>query len=118
MPKFLFLILAGTETHEGIGRLVNALAIAKELKEEGHEVRLVFDGAGTEGFSALASPDHGAHALFAAVADRAAGACRRGAGAFGVRASLEALGLPLLSDYEGHPSLAGYLARGYRVLPF
>ncbi len=114
MLKFPFLVLAGAETHEGIGRLVNALAIAKELMEEGHEVRLVFGGVGTEGLSARANPDHGTHALFAAVTDRVAGACHRCAGAFGARASLEALGLPLLSDYEGPLSLAG----GYQVLTF
>jgi hypothetical protein len=118
MDRFLLLILAGTETHEGLGRLVNALEVAKELGERGAEVRLVFDGAGTEGLAALANPEHKAHPLFRAVADRVEGACHHCAGAFGVRASLEALGQRLLADYEGHPSLAGFLLRGYRVLTF
>ena len=118
MRKFLFLILAGTETHEGLGRLVNALEIAKELKEKGEDVTLIFDGAGTEGLATLANPEHKAHPLFRAVADRVAGACHHCAGAFGVRASLEALGQPLLAEFEGHPSLAGYLAGGYQVLTF
>ncbi len=118
MERVLLLILAGTETHEGLGRLVNALEVAKELKEKGYPVALVFDGAGTEGLAALANPDHRAHPLFAAVADRVAGACHHCAGAFGVRASLAALGQTLLDPYEGHPSLVGYLAEGYRVLTF
>lgn len=67
--KVAVLVLAGTETHEGLGRLVNALMLAQELKGAGDEVRLVFDGAGTEGLAALADPSHKAHALFLATRD-------------------------------------------------
>lgn len=71
--KVAVLVLAGTETHEGLGRLVNALMLAQELKGAGDEVRLVFDGAGTEGLAALADPSHKAHALFLATRDRIQG---------------------------------------------
>ncbi len=49
--KVAIIVLAGTETHEGWGRLVNALEVAKEFKEGGDEVTLVFDGAGTQGLA-------------------------------------------------------------------
>lgn len=48
MKKILIVILAGKETHEGMGRFTNALVMAKELHEAGHTVKIIFDGAGTE----------------------------------------------------------------------
>ena len=35
MTKVVILILADTESNEGLGRVVNALSVAKEFKEEG-----------------------------------------------------------------------------------
>src|SRR5437867_7989874 len=46
--KFLVILQAGKESHEGMARAVHALLYARELKDHGHEVVLVFDGAGTE----------------------------------------------------------------------
>src|SRR6266571_210828 len=46
--KFLIILQAGKESHEGMARAVHALLYSRELKEHGHEVALVFDGAGTE----------------------------------------------------------------------
>ena len=47
MTKAAIVILADTESKEGLGRMANALTVAKEFKEEGHKVNVVFDGAGT-----------------------------------------------------------------------
>ena len=46
MPQAAMLILAGTETKADLGRVVNALQIARELDEAGDEVTVVFDGRG------------------------------------------------------------------------
>jgi hypothetical protein len=48
MAKAAIVILADTESKEGLGRVANALTAAKEFKEEEHEVTVVFDGAGTK----------------------------------------------------------------------
>lgn len=116
--KVAIVVLAGTETHEGLGRLVNAFEVAKELKEAGDEVTLVFDGAGTQGLAEAINPEHKSHRLFRAVSDRVAGACSYCSRAFGVRARLEAAEIPMLSDYEDHPSIRGLLVEGYQVLTF
>ncbi|WP_243089599.1 hypothetical protein [Thermus neutrinimicus] len=118
MRKVAVLVLAGTETHEGLGRLVNALMLAQELKEAGDEVRLLFDGAGTQGLAALAVPSHKAHKLLLAVRDRIQGACAYCARAFGAREALEAAGFPFLGDYRDHPSLRGLLEEGYTLITF
>jgi hypothetical protein len=111
-------ILAGTETHEGLGRLVNSLETAKEMKETGDDLRVVFDGAGTEGLATLSDPQHRAHGLYAAVADQISGACSYCANAFHVRDKLEQSEVPLLSEYDNHSSIRRLLAGGYQVLTF
>lgn len=116
--KVAIVVLAGTETHEGLGRIVNALLAAKELKENGDEVKLLFDGAGTEGLATAAKPGHKAHPLYQAVRETIDGACSYCAGAFGVKDALQELGIPLLEDYAQHPSLRSYLAEGYQLLTF
>lgn len=118
MDKVVLLILAGPATHEGLGRAVNALELAKELKERGLAVEVLFDGAGTATLAALADPGHRFHGLYAVVADRVAGACAHCASAFGAAEALASRGIPLLAEYEGHPSLARPLEQGARVLTF
>lgn len=86
MAKVAIVVLAGTETHEGLGRVVNALEAAKELKEGRDEVRIVFDGAGTAWVPQLAKKEHKAHRLYEAVADRIEGVCAYCAGACGAPA--------------------------------
>jgi hypothetical protein len=48
---------AGAETHEGQARALHALLYARELREAGATVRLVFDGAGTEWLARLRDPE-------------------------------------------------------------
>ncbi len=47
MTKAAIVTLADTESNEGLSRMVNALTVAKELKEEGREMSVVEGGAGT-----------------------------------------------------------------------
>ena len=116
--QIAIVVLAGTETHEGLARVVNALETANELKQAGDTVTLVFDGAGTEGLATLSEPSHRAHALLTAVRDRVEGACSFCAGAFRVREKLMALDIPLLSEFDHHPSLRRLLQEGYQILTF
>lgn len=118
MLKVAVLVLAGTETHEGLARVVNAMVTAKELKEAGDEVRLVFDGAGTAWVGELSKPDHRAHGLYVAVRDRIVGACGYCAHAFHADQDLEREGIRLLDEYEHHPSLRALLGDGFQILTF
>jgi hypothetical protein len=118
MLKVAVVVLAGTETHEGLARVVNAMVTAKELKEAGDQVRLVFDGAGTAWVGELAKPDHRAHRLYAAVRDRVDGACAYCARAFDATHDLERENVHLLDEYEHHPSLRALLVDGFQILTF
>ena len=64
MSKVAIIVLADTDTHEALGRLVNALEAAKELKEAKHDVRLICDGAGTKWVGELSKPEHRVHGLY------------------------------------------------------
>lgn len=118
MPKIALVVFADSEGHENLARVVNAMTIAKEFKEAGDEVAIVFDGGGTTWIPELASPEHRAHRLFESVRDVVAGACRYCAGAFGVREGVEQAGIRLLDDYKQHPSIRSYVVEGYQVLTF
>jgi hypothetical protein len=118
MDKAAIVVLAGTETHGELGRLVNALSTADEFKEHSGEVTIIFDGAGVRWAAELSKPDHRLHERFEGLRDKVAGARHYCAGAFEVRDELEQIGFPLLRDHKGHPSLRRLVHEGYEVITF
>ncbi|MGH2952753.1 MAG: DsrE family protein [Solirubrobacterales bacterium] len=118
MTKAAIVVLADTEAAGELGRVVNALTTAKEFKESGDEVAVVFDGAGTRWVPALSDSGHKYSDLFEAVRDRVAGACEYCSQAYGVKDDVEETGIDLLGDYEHHPSLHSYAEQGYQVITF
>lgn len=118
MPKIAVVILADTESHADHGRFTNAIEMAKEAKEQGDEVQLIFDGAGTRWVPMVAHGEGPMQKMFASVKDVVTGACAFCAAAFEVKEAIQKSDIPLLSDYEGHPSLRGLVAQGYQVVTF
>jgi hypothetical protein len=118
MPRIALVVLAGTDGPSNMGRAVNALETAAEAIEAGDDLRLVFDGAGTQWIGAFADPEHRYHDLYAEVKAHITGACQYCAIAYGVKAAVVAEGIPLLTEHRGHPSLRGLVADGFAVLTF
>lgn len=118
MTKAALLVLADTDSPEGLGRVVNALTTAKEFKEAGDEALVVFDGAGTKWVAELSESDHQYHALLEETQDLVAGACAYCSSAYGVRERVEQSPISLLDEYEGHPSVRRLVADGYHVVTF
>lgn len=118
MDKVAIVVLADTETHEALGRVVNALEAVKEFKEAGDDVQLIFDGAGAKWIVELSKEDHKAKPLFDAVRDKVKGACRYCAGAFQVADQVKAQNVPLMGEYEGHPSFKRLVSEGYHIITF
>jgi hypothetical protein len=58
MSKAAFIILAAGDTHESLGRVVNAFMGTLEYIESGGEVQIIFDGAGTQAAAEYGKPDH------------------------------------------------------------
>ena len=113
---FAIILQADTDRHEGLARAVHALIYAKELKEGGYDVVLIFDGAGTGWAKLMRDPNHKLHAKFQELKNRGVieEVCDFCAGAFKVKKDLQ--GAPLIGDFDGHPSLKKWIDKGYQVL--
>jgi hypothetical protein len=118
MAKATIVVLAEMEDHADMARVVNALETVKEFKESGDEVELIFDGGGVTSAVALADPDNRLHHLYSLVEDKVGGICRYCSRAFEVYDKAEKMGIPLLAEYDQHPSLHSRMANGYEVITF
>ncbi len=112
-----------TGSEEALGRLFNALFLTHDLKTQGREVALIFQGAGTRWAAEVSKVDHPAGPLFRAVQDKVAGVCGGCANVFGTAEEAKATGLPVTGSLEipglGHViSLGDYLAQGYSLVTF
>jgi len=118
VSKVGIVVLADTETHGDLGRVVNALIATKEFKEAGDEVELIFDGAGTKWPGVLSDPLHKYHRLFEEVLDVVSGACGYCARAFGAEEHVHEAKVALLEEYDDHPSIRRLIASGHQVITF
>lgn len=108
---------------EALGRAFNALAAAKDFRDQGGEVLVLFQGAGTRWADLLADDGHPLHALYTTVRGDVAGASDACATFFGARDGVARAGLDLVAENQidgvgGLPSLAGLAAEGFAVLTF
>jgi hypothetical protein len=83
---------------EALGRTFNALALALDLDQAGHEVEVIFQGAGTRWLGVLADPTHPVNGLFEAVRHTIVGASHGCALLFGAEQDVTANGIKLLTD--------------------
>ncbi len=110
-------------SEEALGRVFNALAAAYDFKQQGDEVTVRFQGAGTRWIGELGKSEHPAHDLFEAVKDTVAGVSCGCADVFGANEEAEKSGFELIKDNpvpgtSGLASLWKLAADGYTVLTF
>lgn len=118
MTKVAVIILAGTEGHENLGRIVNGLETAKEFAEtEGDELELVFDGAGTQWVPKLEDEESDQHELYRTVRDDTS-VCEYCSGAFGVEEAVADAGVVTVGDHDGHPSIRSLVDDDYEIITF
>jgi hypothetical protein len=108
---------------EALGRVFNALAIAQEGLQQGDEVEIVFNGAGTRWPEELAKVSHPANGLYNLVRETVKGASCGCAAVFGATKGVEACGVPLLKEkaLAGTPGISNlrrYVADGWHTLIF
>ncbi len=123
--KTAIVVLSDPKTggEEALGRLFNALAATYDFKQQGDDVTLLFQGAGTRWAAEITKSDHPAHELYNAVADSVAGVSCGCADVFGATEDAERSGFDLIKDNPvpgttGFPSLRNLVADGYNVLTF
>ena len=117
MANAAIVVLADTESHADLGRVVNALQAAKEFADEGDDVRLIFDGAGTQWVPELSDPEHPSNALFESLTDIVA-VCDYCADAFHVGDEIDESAVERVAEFNRHPSLRQLVADGYEVITF
>lgn len=118
MSKIAIVVLTDTEGGEALGRIVNALTAAKEFKDGGDRVTVIFTGTGTKWIGELTKADHLMHSVYSGLKDQIAGACGFCAGAFGVADEVKAEGVCLLSDYGQNMSYRKLVQDGFQIITF
>jgi DsrE/DsrF-like family len=125
MPKTAIVVFSDPRSggEEALGRLFNAMFLAKELKDRKEEVALVFQGTGARWPAEIVKSGHPANGLYEAVSDKIEGICGGCADVFGATAGAKKTGLELVRDKDipgtnGILDLSRYLADGYRSVTF
>ncbi len=118
MTKIAVIILADTDTMEAMGRVSNAFMLIKEAAENKDDFKLIFEGAGAKWIKELEKEDHKLHNLYKEVKPLITGVCSFCAQAFGAKSSVQKVGIPLISEYNQHPSLRKLVVEGYQVITF
>lgn len=99
---------------------IHVLLTALDLRERGSAAGIVLEGGATTLVAKLREPAHPLHQLYAKTkaAGLFFGACRACSAKLGALEAVQAEGLALLDDMNGHPSMAAYIERGYSVVTF
>lgn len=118
MKKVAIVVLADTETHGDMGRLSNALETVKEFKTSNKEVKLLFDGAAVKWIGKLSDPNSKMNPMYKNVEEKITGVCGFCAKAFGVKEQIVKAGIPLIEEFEGHPSIQKLVEDDYQVITF
>jgi len=122
--KAAIIVLSDPNSGEdALGRVFNALAAAYDFQQQGDEVSVLFQGAGTRWIAELNKSDHPVHGLFDAVKDRVAGISRGCAEVFGATEDVEKSGFDFIDNNavpgtKGLPSLRTLAAEGNTILTF
>lgn len=116
--KVAIVIHSGVETREGAMKVFNALESAREFKEGGDYIDVIFDGEGTRTAVVISQPDHPLYQAFKNVEDIITGVCRFCVAQHDMEDAAKKAGLSLLEEYHNHPSYRNLMKSGYQVLSF
>lgn len=118
MKKLLIILLADKWSHENMGRASHALLYAKQSLEAGLEVKLIFDGGGTEWAAEMTKESNHFHKLYEELIEGGVvfNVCDSCAKAFKVEEELKAVKGSFSEEDQGHPNIGKYLANGWEVI--
>ncbi len=99
---------------------VHVLLNALDMTERGLTARILFEGASVTLVGQLADAKADFHGLYAKAkaAGLIEGACKACSAKLGALEAVQAEGLTLLGEMNGHPALGRYLNDGWTVLTF
>ena len=99
---------------------IHVLLNALDMKQKGHEARIIIEGAAVKLVPELEKEDNPLNTLWKRVLeeDLVEGVCRACAAKLGTLADAESQNLPIIGDMQGHPGMAGYQEKGYEIISF
>lgn len=111
--KFLIVIQAG---QQDVGRAFHGLTYGQELYDEGYEVKIYFDGMGTQWIKAFDDPSHIFHSVFKEVQKLGIiqGACGYCTSFFDIEEEVNTAGVYIVGGAkDGHFSFVEHIKEGY-----
>lgn len=99
---------------------VHVLLNALDMKERGHDPKIVIEGSATKLIPDLVKKDNPMFQWYEKVrnSDLIDGVCMACSNKMGTLEAAKAQGLRLLNEMNGHPSIGRYLEEGYEVVTF
>jgi hypothetical protein len=99
---------------------VHVLLNGLDLHERGLGGEIVIEGEAINLIPEMAKPAHFLHGLYVKAKEKniIAGACKACAAKLKMTEAVREEGLTQLDDMSGHPSMAGYIEKGYEVITF
>ena len=99
---------------------VHVLLNALEMKDKGHETKIIIEGAATQLIPDLAQKQNPMHTLWekARKQDLIEGVCKACSKKMGTIEEAQAQGFDLLDDMAGHPGMNRYQDAGFNIITF
>ena len=99
---------------------IHVLLNGLDMKTRGMDSRIIVEGAATALLPNLADPQNPLHKLWENTKSQGIvdGVCKGCAHKMGTVDEAVHQGLALLDDMSGHPSMAGYIEKGFEVISF
>lgn len=99
---------------------VHVLLNALDFSNKDYEIKVIIEGSATKLIQELAKEDHPLHDLYERVKQKVLllGVCKACSQKMGTLEAARAQGLKLLADMSGHPSMAGFIEQGYKIITF
>ena len=99
---------------------IHVLLNALDMKAKGYEVQVVVEGAAVTLIPKLAQEGNPMHGLYKKVKDAGlfAGVCKACSAKLGVLDGVQAEGLELLHDMQGHAGMGLWMDQGYQIITF
>ena len=99
---------------------IHVLLNALDIKEKGHDSKIVIEGSATKLLPDLAKPDNPLYKLWEKVKEAGLvdGVCRACSNKLGTLEAAKKQDLTLLDEMSGHPSMARYRDEGFEIISF
>ncbi len=99
---------------------VHVLLNALDMDSRGYAIKVIIEGSATETVNLLNISEAQFHKLYIRVKEKGLidCVCKACAAKMGALEGIQIQGLPLCAEMTGHPSMAKYIDKGYKIITF